>query len=148
MKILGESDCLRENEAYKKQYFDYKFRYICEYCLVLLDEEICTKDHIIPKSSGIKNIDSNLVSCCKYCNMIKGSLSVLQFLLLIKDKNKDKQWKKRNNLRYKFIEHKNKIYRIISIKENGLCVLKNDFEKIKIHSKYIKKEKTKKKKQC
>ena len=52
--------------------------YICQYCgrngLESLDDwHSCTVDHVIPVSEGGTDDESNLVTCCSYCNAIKGN---------------------------------------------------------------------------
>lgn len=53
----------------------------CRYCLIPLDENNFSIDHIVPKSQGGSNDKSNKVAACKNCNKHKGSRSVEEFLL-------------------------------------------------------------------
>lgn len=51
--------------------------YRCQYCgkdgLASLDNwHDCTIDHVMPRKHGGSNDDDNLVTCCGYCNAIKG----------------------------------------------------------------------------
>lgn len=46
--------------------------YMCAYC----GKKANTVDHILPKSKGGTEDDSNLVSCCKSCNQIKSNRSM------------------------------------------------------------------------
>lgn len=39
-----------------------------------------TKDHIIPRSKGGMTISSNIVYCCRQCNVEKGSISYQDFV--------------------------------------------------------------------
>ncbi len=52
--------------------------YRCQYCgkdgLASLDNwHDCTIDHFVPKKHGGTDDESNLVTCCSYCNAIKGA---------------------------------------------------------------------------
>jgi 5-methylcytosine-specific restriction endonuclease McrA len=42
--------------------------YICQYC----GQEADTVDHIIPRRLGGNDVDSNLFSSCRRCNLSKG----------------------------------------------------------------------------
>lgn len=55
----------------------------CKYCLDRLTMKQATRDHVIPRSKGGSNLDSNIVVACSPCNLTKGSLPVKQFLRLI-----------------------------------------------------------------
>lgn len=44
----------------------------CQYCGEKFRKEDLTLDHIIPKSKGGRSSWTNIVTCCKMCNMEKG----------------------------------------------------------------------------
>jgi len=51
--------------------------YICQYCgrdgLASLDDwHNLTTDHFIPSKHGGMDEEKNLITCCHYCNLIKG----------------------------------------------------------------------------
>ncbi len=49
-------------------------RNMCAYCgKVSVKSAQLTRDHILPKSKGGKNVWENIVTCCKQCNAKKGS---------------------------------------------------------------------------
>lgn len=57
-------------------------RDICPYCgLRGTGDDLLTLDHVTPVSSDGENNHRNLVGCCRFCNALKGSRSVLHFLL-------------------------------------------------------------------
>jgi len=45
----------------------------CQYCLKEIPYSVATRDHVIPRSAGGHNCDSNIVLSCKKCNLRKGS---------------------------------------------------------------------------
>lgn len=45
----------------------------CQYCLKQISFSQASKDHLLPKSRGGKNADTNIVLACKRCNRRKGS---------------------------------------------------------------------------
>lgn len=51
---------------------------ICAYCGNELNAEKLTRDHIVPKSLGGKDIWTNVVTACKPCNHRKGSKTLEQ----------------------------------------------------------------------
>jgi len=46
-------------------------RGICAYCGQHVDRRHLTRDHILPRASGGKDIWTNVVTACRYCNMRK-----------------------------------------------------------------------------
>lgn len=46
---------------------------VCQYCEKDIKYSLATKDHVVPKSKGGKNHDSNIVLSCKKCNNKKAS---------------------------------------------------------------------------
>lgn len=59
----------------------------CFYCkedMSLVDPpRIFSFDHVVPLSNGGNNLKENLKVCCVRCNLIKGTLSLKSFNLLI-----------------------------------------------------------------
>jgi 5-methylcytosine-specific restriction endonuclease McrA len=45
----------------------------CQYCLKEIPYSVATRDHVVPRSRGGDNHDSNIVLSCKKCNLRKGS---------------------------------------------------------------------------
>lgn len=45
----------------------------CQYCKKEIPYKFATKDHVVPKSKGGTNFDSNIVLSCKKCNNKKAS---------------------------------------------------------------------------
>ena len=52
----------------------------CQYC----GSSAESIDHIIPKSKGGENVWSNVVACCKRCNLIKADKLLSQTILKLK----------------------------------------------------------------
>lgn len=52
---------------------------LCHYCKEELWRENSTIDHIVPLSKGGSDRRENKVHCCRRCNTLKGSLTLLQF---------------------------------------------------------------------
>lgn len=46
--------------------------YTCQYCHKKLSSKQLTLDHVVPKSKGGATQWSNVITCCKKCNNIKG----------------------------------------------------------------------------
>lgn len=63
----------------------------CFYCGVVMTDPLPagvrrkdterTRDHVVPRSSGIRS-PHNIVECCLACNLLKGTRSLLEFMLL------------------------------------------------------------------
>ena len=53
----------------------------CQYC----GSSAESIDHIIPKSKGGENVWSNVVACCKRCNLIKADKLLSQTILKLKN---------------------------------------------------------------
>ena len=66
------------NVSYTKRNVHLRDAYICQYCGTRIREQAATLDHVIPESRGGKNTWENTVTCCKSCNLIKGSLTLAQ----------------------------------------------------------------------
>ena len=75
------SENLRNNkEEWKKkqEYFYILQEGVCQYCGWKLGDTY-TLDHIIPKSCGGRDDDSNLRLSCYVCNVFKSSYNIPQF---------------------------------------------------------------------
>jgi len=46
--------------------------FTCQYCNTKISDNL-TIDHVVPKSKGGKTIWTNVVTCCKKCNLKKGN---------------------------------------------------------------------------
>ena len=46
----------------------------CQYCGASFPARELTMDHVVPLVRGGKSVKSNLVPCCKACNMLKQDL--------------------------------------------------------------------------
>jgi 5-methylcytosine-specific restriction endonuclease McrA len=58
----------------------------CIYCGDGPESQILTLDHLIPQELGGENNVSNLVTCCKSCNCMKGSKTIRQFFVYLRDR--------------------------------------------------------------
>lgn len=67
-------ESLPQNEVvFSRQNLLLRDRFTCQYCgKILKNPKERTIDHVIPKSRGGKTIWSNVVLCCKKCNLKKG----------------------------------------------------------------------------
>jgi len=57
----------------------------CAYCNCKLTLRSCTKDHVIPKSKGGKDVLTNVVACCKSCNAAKADRTLHESGLKLRD---------------------------------------------------------------
>lgn len=69
-----------------KDFVHKRDNYTCYYCGEKFERNELHIDHIIPKSKGGKDILENFVSACIKCNLIKGNLSVSEFIARIRIK--------------------------------------------------------------
>lgn len=62
----------------------------CFYCLVEMvpgrgaqndPDNVMTVDHLIPRSEGGLDVASNLVVCCRKCNLLRATKKIKDFLL-------------------------------------------------------------------
>jgi len=61
----------------------------CVYCGNGPEDAILTLDHLIPQELGGENEVKNLVTCCKTCNSMKGSKTLRQFFVYLRDRSVD-----------------------------------------------------------
>ena len=48
-------------------------RFTCQYCYERLPVEDLSFDHVIPRSRGGRTAWDNVVTACRYCNLVKGN---------------------------------------------------------------------------
>ena len=61
----------------------------CVYCGNGPEDSILTLDHLVPQELGGTSQASNLVTCCKSCNSMKGSKTIRQFFIYLRDRKVD-----------------------------------------------------------
>ena len=61
----------------------------CVYCGNSVEDQVMTLDHVVPQELGGDNSASNLVTCCKTCNCMKGSKTIRQFFVYLRDRGID-----------------------------------------------------------
>lgn len=84
--------------------------YRCQYCGKLLkNAKERTIDHVIPKSRGGKTVWSNVVLCCKKCNLKKGDRTPEEAGLKLLKKPKAPKW--HALLLEEFPKHKKEIWK-------------------------------------
>jgi len=68
-------ESLPKNEViFSRQNLFLRDRFTCQYCgKILKNPKDRTIDHVIPKSRGGKTVWTNVVLCCKKCNLKKGN---------------------------------------------------------------------------
>lgn len=71
-KWLAKTPALSNKTLFRRD------QHICAYCGNELNAEKLTRDHIVPKSLGGKDIWTNVVTACKPCNHRKGSKTLEQ----------------------------------------------------------------------
>jgi len=86
-------------------------RYTCQYCGKLLkNPKDRTIDHIVPKSRGGKTVWTNVVLCCKKCNLKKGDRTPEEAGLKLLKKPKAPRWQ--SLILEEFPEHKKKVWKV------------------------------------
>ncbi len=84
--------------------------YRCQYCGKLLkNPKDRTIDHVIPKSRGGKTVWTNVVLCCKKCNLKKGNRTPEEAGLKLLKKPREPKWQAL--ILEAFPKHKIKIWR-------------------------------------
>jgi len=61
----------------------------CVYCQAGPEEVLLTIDHLLPQELGGENVANNLVTACKSCNSMKGSKTIRQFFVYLRDQGVD-----------------------------------------------------------
>lgn len=77
--------------------------FCCRYCLTGAGG-VLTLDHVVPLCKGGTNDDSNLVTCCRRCNRIKGDKDVtsVDFIAYLKVVRSRSRYAKRLRVKYYF----------------------------------------------
>lgn len=52
--------------------------WVCHYCTKQLQGDDATADHIVPKESGGRDEESNLVAACRSCNSAKKDKALIR----------------------------------------------------------------------
>jgi hypothetical protein len=66
--------------------------YTCQYCGHRKKDEM-TLDHVIPRSKGGDNSFTNLVTCCKDCNLKKGNKTIKEVGMKLLKQPETPKWK-------------------------------------------------------
>lgn len=75
-----QSSNRKQNPETKKRYVYDKFKGRCYLCGDKVRYSDVTIDHILPLAKGGINDIDNLACCCRKCNMMKGSLTMKEFV--------------------------------------------------------------------
>jgi len=62
--------------TYTKRNVHLRDAYICQYCSIRCKNSEATIDHIVPECRGGQDSWENTVTCCKPCNLLKGSMTL------------------------------------------------------------------------
>jgi 5-methylcytosine-specific restriction endonuclease McrA len=96
-KHVRKTNKLNSRQTFKARLFR-DFGGLCPYCLTRMrfhthkDEKvfgnIATADHVIPRSKGGANTQENLLLVCARCNLDKGNMGLIEFMMTrtIRDK--------------------------------------------------------------
>ena len=76
-QISKKADYTRVPKLANETLFE-RDRYVCAYCGGLFHKDDLSREHIIPKGQGGKDIWTNVVSACKHCNSTKGCRTLEQ----------------------------------------------------------------------
>lgn len=72
--VLTKSDKLSSRDVkYTRENIMARDNFKCGYCGQVFPVKMLTKDHIIPKAQGGKDIWQNIITSCKTCNHKKGN---------------------------------------------------------------------------
>lgn len=86
-------------------------RYTCQYCgKYLKNPKERTIDHVIPKSRGGKTVWTNVVLCCKKCNLKKGDRTPEEAGLKLLKKPKAPKWQAL--ILEEFPKHKKDVWKV------------------------------------
>lgn len=70
VKGVASKRCHRPPPLNNRELFR-RDRHMCAYCGKLFNDSKLTRDHVIPKSRGGKDVWMNVVTCCSVCNQKK-----------------------------------------------------------------------------
>jgi 5-methylcytosine-specific restriction endonuclease McrA len=86
-------------------------KYTCQYCGKLLkNPKDRTIDHVIPKSRGGKTVWTNVVLCCKKCNLKKGDRTPEEAGLKLLKQPKPPRWQAL--ILEEFPKHKKEVWKV------------------------------------
>lgn len=94
-EVIVLNNCTKLNNKYvkySKQNVYERDNYTCQYCGKKYNKSYLTKDHVIPKSAGGLETWSNIVTCCKYCNVIKANKSLNEINMTLINKPTNPKW--------------------------------------------------------
>jgi 5-methylcytosine-specific restriction endonuclease McrA len=66
--------------------------FTCQYCAVSITPKNATIDHVLPRSKGGKTSWTNVVCCCKKCNLTKGARTPEQANMQLRTKPRQPDW--------------------------------------------------------
>jgi len=86
-------------------------KYTCQYCgKFLKNPKDRTIDHVIPKSRGGKTVWTNVVLCCKKCNLKKGDRTPEEAGLKLLKKPRAPRWQ--SLILEEFPKHKKEVWKV------------------------------------
>ena len=97
--------------VFSRQNLLLRDRYTCQYCgKYLKNPKERTIDHVIPKSRGGKTVWTNVVLCCKKCNLKKGDRTPEEAGLKLLKKPKAPKWQPL--ILEEFPKHKKDVWKV------------------------------------
>ena len=84
VRLLNSFKNQQRTISFTKRNVFARDKWICQYCYQGFDPDDLTIDHVIPKSRGGKTEWENIVSCCRKCNVKKGSKTPLEAGMILK----------------------------------------------------------------
>ncbi len=76
LAVKGLAKALRHTPNLNNKILFRRDHNVCAYCGTRLQNERMTRDHVIPKCNGGKDIWTNVVTACKPCNAYKGDRTI------------------------------------------------------------------------
>jgi hypothetical protein len=114
---------------------------ICSYCGEEIELNKVTVDHMLPVSRGGKTTEDNLCISCNSCNQEKSNMTVSEYKMFLKRKNKCKTIEEVEKARKKYLKKSNIITRkikIASVKDSDVYKMEyKTLKKLKIDPKVI-----------
>ncbi|WP_022855111.1 HNH endonuclease [Thermodesulfobacterium thermophilum] len=96
---------------FSRQNLFLRDRFTCQYCgKFLKNPKDRTIDHIIPKSQGGKTVWTNVVLCCKKCNLKKGNKTPEEAGLKLLKTPKPPKWQ--SLILEEFPKHKKEVWKV------------------------------------
>ena len=97
--------------VFSRQNLFLRDKYTCQYCGKLLkNPKDRTIDHVIPKSRGGKTVWTNVVLCCRKCNLKKGDRTPEEAGLKLLKKPKAPKWQAL--ILEEFPKHKKEVWKV------------------------------------